>query len=46
MDQTTYYTINRAEISDKLLIDEMNKVNKELIRRRVVRLSSGNIFPQ
>jgi hypothetical protein len=43
MDQTTYYTINRSEINNKLLIDEMNKVNEAKQRRKSV---SNNGFSQ
>ena len=34
MNQTDYYTINRSEINNKLLIDEMNRVNEDATKRK------------
>ena len=33
MDQNLYYTINRSEFLDRLLIDEVSKANETRIKR-------------
>ena len=43
MDQLNYYTINRHELNQRILVDEINKVNLRALQQREF-VNKNNVF--